>query len=164
MSDKKFLKRGVDYKVVDGTRTLPGKYYHSKKIYQEEVEKIFYEFWMLACRAEDIPEPGDYKVIEVEKESIIIVRDKSNQIMAHFNVCSHRGTQLCTESHGNFKSKSIQCAYHAWTYGLDGKLLGAPHMQEGENFSKEKCGLPQAHVHNWGRFYFHITIKESNPI
>ena len=158
---KEYLKRGVDYTAIDGMRTLPGKYYHSEEIYREEVEKIFYKFWILACRAEEIPEIGDYKLIQVEDESLIIVRDKSNEIKAHFNVCSHRGTQLVTEPTGNFKSKSIQCAYHAWTYALDGKLLGAPQMAEGQGFRKADCTLPQAQVKLWEGFVF-ISLAE-NP-
>ena len=160
---KEFLKRGVDYPIVDGERTLPGKYYHSEEIYKEEVEKIFYKFWILACREEELPNIGDYKLIQVEDESLIVVRDKSNEIKVNFNVCSHRGTQLCTEEKGNFKSKSIQCPYHAWTYGLDGKLIGAPQMQEGERFSKHKCALPQAHVHIWEGFIFISLAEKPEP-
>ena len=162
MAKKQFQKRGVDYPIIDGIRTLPGKYYHSREIYNEEVEKIFYKFWMYACRAEEIPTAGDYKLIQVEDESLILVRDKSDGIKAHFNVCRHRGTQLCTEPKGNFKSKSIQCPYHAWTYALDGKLLGAPLMEEGHGFSKDDCSLHQAKVHVWGGFVF-INL-DTNPV
>jgi Rieske 2Fe-2S family protein len=159
--ENNYIKRGVDYPIKDGMRTLPGKYYHSKEIYQEEVEKIFYKFWIYACRVEEIPEIGDYKLIQIEDESIILTRDKSAKIRALFNVCSHRGTQLCTDPTGNFKTKSIQCAYHAWTYGLDGKLLGAPSMQESDGFKKADCALPQAQVHIWEGFVF-ISLAE-NP-
>jgi phenylpropionate dioxygenase-like ring-hydroxylating dioxygenase large terminal subunit len=113
MDDNEYIKRGVDYQSIDGTRTLPGKYYHSKKIYQEEVDKIFNKFWIYACRAEEISSIGDYKLVQVEDESIIITRDKQENIRALFNVCSHRGTQMCDVKSGNFKSKSIQCPYHA---------------------------------------------------
>ena len=162
MAKKQFQKRGVDYPIIDGIRTLPGKYYHSREIYNEEVEKIFYKFWIYACRAEEIPMAGDYKLIQVEDESLILVRDKSDGIKAHFNVCRHRGTQLCTEPKGNFKSKSIQCPYHAWTYALDGKLLGAPLMQEGQGFNKDDCALHQAKVHVWEGFVF-INL-DKNPV
>lgn len=161
--EKKFKKRGVDYPIIDGTRTLPGKYYHSPEIYREETTKIFYKFWLYACRAEEIPAPGDYKLIQVIDESIILVRDKSNTIKALFNVCSHRGTQLCSEPKGNFKAKSIQCPYHAWTYGLDGKLLSAPLMQEGPLFQKADCSLPQAAVHEWEGFIFINLDKKPVP-
>lgn len=161
MSKKEFLQRGRDYPIEDGTRTLPGKYYHDPSIYNMEVEKIFYKFWMLACRSEEIPNVGDFKVITIEDESIILVRDKSGELHGHFNVCSHRGTQLCVEEKGNFKSKMIQCPYHAWTYDLQGKLVGAPHMKEGANFSKENCTLPKANVHVWEGFVF-VSLAE-NP-
>lgn len=162
MEEKKFKKRGVDYPIIDGTRTLPGKYYHSPEIYQEEVERIFYKFWLYACRAEEIQSVGDYKLIQVADESLILVRDKSDKIKALFNVCSHRGTQLCTEPKGSFKSKSIQCPYHAWTYALDGKLLAAPMMQEGHGFQKDECALPQASVYVWEGFVF-INLNK-NPV
>ena len=159
MANHKFEKRGVDYPIVDGARTLPGKYYHSQEIYDEEVEKIFYKFWMLACRAEEIPEVGDFKLVQIEDESLILVRDKSGEIKAHFNVCSHRGTQLCVEPSGTFKTKSIQCPYHAWTYALNGKLIGAPQMKEGDDFKKADCSLPRAHVHVWEGFVF-VNLDE----
>ena len=160
---KKFEKRGVDYPIIDGTRTLPGKYYHSQEIYQEETKKIFYKFWLYACRVDEIPSVGDYKLIQVADESIIVVRGKTNEIKALFNVCRHRGTQLCTEPTGNFKAKTIQCPYHAWTYGLDGKLLSAPLMQEGHGFVKEECALHQAGVHVWEGFVFINLDKKPTP-
>lgn len=162
-SEKGFTKRGVDYPIIDGTRTLPSKYYHSQDIYEEEVEKIFYKFWIYACREEEISEVGDYKLIQVEDESIILTRNKTGEVSALFNVCSHRGTQLCTEPTGNFKAKSIQCPYHAWTYTLDGNLIGAPSMQEGDGFKKEKCGLPKANVHVWEGFIFISLAEKPEP-
>ena len=160
-NQKEFKKRGIDYHGIQGVRTLPGRYYHSDDIYEEELEKIFYKYWIYACRAEEIPGAGDFKVIEVGDESIILVRDKSNGIQALFNVCSHRGTQLCAKSTGKFKTKTIQCPYHAWTYSLEGKLIGAPLMKEGDGFSKEDCALSKAAVYNWEGFVF-ISLAE-NP-
>jgi len=161
--ESKFKKRGVDYPIVDGVRTLPGKYYHSPEIYQEEAEKIFYKSWLFACREEEIASPGDYKLIQIVDESIIVVRDKNNAIHAHFNVCRHRGTQLCSEPAGTFKSKNIMCPYHAWTYGLDGQLISAPLMQEGHGFQKSDCNLHQAGVYVWEGFVFINLAKTPEP-
>ncbi len=162
MSENKFLKRGRDYPVLDGHRTLPGYYYHDLDIYDQELEKIFYKYWILACREEEIKEIGDFKVIEIGDEQVIIVRNKDNHIRGFFNVCSHRGTQLCNEKEGNFKSKTIRCPYHAWTYDLNGDLLAAPMMKEGSGFSKSDCSLPQADVRIWEGFVF-ISLDE-DPI
>lgn len=162
MEKRQFKKRGEDYPIVDGAPTLPGKYYHSREIYQEEADRIFYKHWLFACRAEEIPSPGDYKTVQVVDESILLVRDKSGRIRAHFNVCRHRGTQLCTEASGTFRSKSIQCPYHAWTYGLDGSLMAAPLMQEGSGFKKSECSLFSAAVCEWEGFVF-INL-DKNPV
>ena len=51
----RYKKRGVDYDVPATMLTLPRRYYQSEAIYQEELEKIFYRRWLLACREEEIP-------------------------------------------------------------------------------------------------------------
>ncbi|NQY07907.1 MAG: aromatic ring-hydroxylating dioxygenase subunit alpha [Flavobacteriales bacterium] len=158
-----FQKRGEDYPIKDGERTLPGKYYHSEEIYKEEIEKIFYKYWIFACRAEELAEAGDYKLVQVEDESIIILRETETEFKAHFNVCRHRGTQLCVEEKGKFENNSIQCPYHAWTYGLDGKLKAAPMMKEENGFTKDKCALHKVHIHNWEGFLFISLAVEPIP-
>lgn len=163
MSDRNFTKRGTDYPIIDGFPTLPGNYYHDENIYREELDKIFYTSWILACRAEEIPKTGDFRKVDVGDESILIVRNKQGEIKAHFNVCRHRGTQLCNENAGTFKSKSIQCPYHAWTYGLDGELMAAPMMTENELFQKSNCSLHPVHVFNWEGFVFISLAIEPVP-
>ena len=156
-----FTKRGLHYPIVDGHRTLHSKYYHDEDIFKEEAQKIFYKYWIYACREEEIPSIGDFRVLQVVEESIIIVRDELRHVKAHFNVCRHRGTQLCTEPSGNFVTRTIQCPYHAWTYSLNGQLSRAPLMKEENGFSKKECALFQAHVHIWEGFVF-ISLDE-NP-
>ena len=153
-SNSVYKKRGDDYAFKEGMRTLPGKYYHSKEIYREELEKIFYAKWLLAGRGEEIPAVGDYKLLELGDESIILTRNKSGGISANFNVCRHRGTRLCVEEKGHFKSKSIQCPYHAWTYDLDGILIASPMMTPLKSFDMEAHHLHRVGVHEWGGFIF----------
>ena len=154
-----FKKRGVDYKVPDIMLTLPREYYQSEEIYREELEKIFCKRWLLACREEEIPKPGDFITIPVGDESIILVRDKNGKMQAHFNVCRHRGTRLCETEKGRFASGSIQCPYHAWQYDLTGRLRAAPLMKEVPDFEKAEYGLFPAHVGLWGGFVF-INLAE----
>jgi len=158
-----FKKRGKDYKLKEGMRSLPGKYYHSQEIYEEELEKIFYKKWVLAGRAEEIPKAGDYKLFEIGDESVIIARNKEGGISANFNVCRHRGTRMCVEPKGHFESKNIQCPYHAWTYALDGKLIASPMMQSLESFDKESHNLHPAGIHEWGGFMFVNLAEDPLP-
>ncbi len=89
---------------------------------------------------------------EVAGESLIIVRDKRGAIHGFYNVCRHRGSRLIENRNG--QCAVIQCPYHAWTYGLDGGLLGAPHMDETPGFNKADYSLGQAQLGIWEGFIF----------
>ena len=79
--------------------------------------------------------------------------NNNNQIICHHNICRHRGTRLCEKSSGKF-SKSIQCGYHGWVYGLDGTLIGSPHMDAIKNFHKSNYGLHSVALKLWDGFIF----------
>ena len=95
-------------------------------------------------------------------ESLIILRDRSGELRAFFNVCRHRGTRLCEAASGHF-SETIQCPYHAWTYTTDGRLIGAPHMQEVEGFDKRDYPLHSAALAEWEGFVFVNVATEPEP-
>ncbi len=120
--------------------TLPGRYYYEPEIYELEQERIFSSLWVCVGRAEAIAEPGAYQVVTVGRESVLIVHDKHDVLHAFLNVCRHRGARLCPEPAGQLKG-SIQCRYHAWTYGLDGRLIGAPNVLNDEQFDPLAFGL-----------------------
>lgn len=136
-----------------GARTLPGEYYTSPAILARELDRIFARQWNCVGRASALAGPGDYFLADVAGESLIVVRDRAGELHAFFNVCRHRGTRLCREPSGQF-SETIQCPYHAWTYATDGRLLGAPHMQQVEGFNKEEHGLHGATLAEWQGFLF----------
>jgi len=124
---------------------MPGEYYTSPAILAEERERIFAKQWNCVGRASALAQGGDFIVREIAGESIIVLRDSGGELRAFFNVCRHRGTRLCREASGHF-SETIQCPYHAWTYTTDGRLIGAPHMQDVEGFSKGDYSLHAASV------------------
>jgi phenylpropionate dioxygenase-like ring-hydroxylating dioxygenase large terminal subunit len=133
-------------------RTLPGAYYSSPALYEQESERIFARRWVCVGRADRIPETGDYFLADVAGESLLVVRDAGGP-RAFFNVCRHRGTRLCEQASGRLAG-SIGCPYHGWTYGLDGRLLGAPHMGDVEGFDKSELPLHAAPIAAWEGFLF----------
>jgi Rieske 2Fe-2S family protein len=132
--------------------TLPQRYYTDSDVYRREMDRLFFGRWMCVGREEQAAAAGDYFLVEFEGESVIVVRDASGALRAHYNVCRHRGTRMCTEHAGNFAGGRIRCPYHAWTYGLDGSLLGAPHM--GDAFDRREYPLKSVAVDTWQGFVF----------
>lgn len=112
--------------------TLPGEYYHSTEIYQRELGNIFNRSWLCAGREADLDEPGSFFTRTVGSENVIVARAKDGRLYAHYNVCRHRGARLCSEAKGHFRGNVITCAYHRWSYGLDGQLLATPNLNDGE--------------------------------
>ena len=141
--------------------TLPGRYYYDPTIYQLEMEHIFSQMWVCVGRAEAIAEPGAYQVVTVGRESIIVVRNRDGELHAFLNVCRHRGARLCTEASGSLKG-SIQCRYHAWTYGLDGCLIGAPNVLAHEQFNHAQYGLIPVALGIWEGFVW-LNLADDPP-
>src|SRR5215467_5557464 len=135
-----------------GAKTLPQDYFVSPKVFAEEQEKIFSRQWVLVGHQSQLAEPGDYFIAKVAGESLIVAKDQRLTIRAFYNVCRHRGARLCEEQHGH--AAAIQCPYHAWTYALDGRLLGAPHMDETPGFNKAEYPLKPVRLGLWEGFVF----------
>ncbi len=142
-----------------GSRTMPGAYYTSPAVLAEEHERIFARQWHCVGRADRLARSGDYFLRTIAGESIIVLRDRSAALRAFFNVCRHRGTRICMAGEGHF-SETIQCPYHAWTWTTDGRLIGAPHMQDVEGFDKKDYPLHAAAVAEWEGFVF-VSIADA---
>jgi Rieske 2Fe-2S family protein len=130
--------------------TLPRRFFVSPELFAEEQEKIFAHQWILVGRTQDLAAPGDFFLAEISGESIIIARDKGGEIRGFYNVCRHRGSRLCEERTGHLSA--IQCPYHAWTYSLDGRLIGAPDMDV--SFDKTAYSLASVNLGVWEGFIF----------
>jgi Rieske 2Fe-2S family protein len=143
-----------------GATTLPAAYYVDPDYFAREMSALFGRLWICAGRSEQVGRPGQFFVRDVQGESIIVTRAPSGRVHAFYNVCRHRGTKLCTEHEGIFAG-SVQCPYHAWTYSLEGRLIGAPHMDEVPHFRKEDYPLHRVHADEWdGHLFLNLS---SNP-
>jgi Rieske 2Fe-2S family protein len=142
--------------------TLPGRYFTSPEIFSEEREKIFLQRWLCVGREAQIARPGQYFLQQIGSESVIVLRDRSGQVRAYYNVCRHRGTRLCEEHRGQL-SETIQCPYHAWTYSLDGRLIGAPSADTIEGFDKADWPLHPVASASWEGFLFINLADDPEP-
>ncbi len=155
-----FVKTTDSYR--QGDRPLPGHYYASAEIFAEEQRAIFGRHWLLVGREHEIEAPGAYVRRELGGESLVVLRDRGGEARAFYNVCRHRGTRLCEAERGRF-AETIQCPYHAWTYALDGALVGAPHMAGVEGFDRRDYPLHPAPLAPWEGFLFASLADRPEP-
>jgi phenylpropionate dioxygenase-like ring-hydroxylating dioxygenase large terminal subunit len=132
---------------------LPPQVYADAHIFRLERERIFAKSWLPVCHVSQLQAPGSYVSRVLVGEPVIAVRGRDGDIRVMSNVCRHRNTTLASGS-GACKGNRIVCPYHGWTYGLDGKLLAAPFMDQAECFERRDVQLPQFRSEIWHGFVF----------
>lgn len=115
----------------------------------------------MACREEQITQPGDCVVYEVVGQSLLIVRTESGSIKAYFNSCLHRGRKLLTE---DARIQEFRCAFHGFRWTLDGANCGVPCRWDFEHLTDRDLRLPEARVGTWGGFVFINMDEEAMPL
>ena len=131
---------------------LPATWYSDPAHYERELEAFWYAKWIAVAREEELAARGDWRVVKIGTQSIVLVRDE--ELKAFHNTCRHRGSILCTEETGNFPRKRIVCPYHSWTYDLAGNLVATPRRMETPDFDMKNFRLHEVAVTTWGGFVF----------
>ena len=145
-----------------GQHTLDREYFVSNDIFEAEHERIFLRSWLLAGHVSQLEKPGSYFLFELERESVIVLRDNAGEIRALHNHCRHRGSKLCREESGTL-GNAIVCLYHAWSYGLDGALRNAATMSDVAGFDPSNYPLHRVALTNWEGFLFVNLAREPQP-
>ena len=142
-------------------RAMPKSVYTTEAFLNYELENVFKKDWFCAGRSDSLKNIGDYLTLELAGQPIMVLRDNDNKIRAQSNVCRHRMSTLL-EGSGN--TRSIICPYHAWTYGLNGALRGAPAMTLNENFNKKDYCLPEIKCEEWLGWIMISLNSKAKPI
>jgi Rieske 2Fe-2S family protein len=157
-------------------RTLPSSWYRRADVFKIEKERIFCREWIGVCREEELPNPGDHRILDVLGESVLLVRNREGALKAFYNVCRHRGSRLCkspaeieaskvTLPGGITAGRMIVCPYHQWSYDFNGALIAAPHLTASSGFNKQDFHLYPVGVESWGGFVFlNLTPAEASPL
>jgi choline monooxygenase len=142
-------------------RTLPYAWYSDPAVLRVEQERIFARSWQYAARADVVAEPGSMTPTWAGTLPVLVVRAGDGQLRGFVNVCRHRGHLLCEVG---TRRETIQCPYHAWTYGLDGTLRNAPRAEREHDFDPESLSLVPVAVEAWGPFVFVNADPAASPL
>jgi Rieske 2Fe-2S family protein len=143
---------------------LPAAWYRDRGQYARELEVFWYGKWVAVAREEELPNPGDWRLVRVGTQSLVLLRDEAEGLRAYHNTCRHRGSVLCTEERGRFARRRIVCPYHAWTYDLGGQLVATPRRMETEDFRLEDFPLFEVACDRWGGFVFANVDRSAGPL
>src|SRR5437763_9608296 len=141
--------------------TLPWSWYSDPGVLHREYERIFGRFWQYAGHVGELPRPGSFVAARAGRIPVLLVRGKDGELGGFVNVCRHRGSILVE---GAGRRETIQCPYHAGTYGLDGSLRAAPRSDREPGFEKEGLGLVPVQVDTWGPFVFANPDLDAGPL
>jgi choline monooxygenase len=142
-------------------KTLPYAWYTDPDVLRREQDRIFRPSWQYVGHLGELPGPGTYFTSRAGRTPIVVTRARDGELRAFLNVCRHRGFPL---AEGAGRRETIQCPYHAWTYGLDGTLRAAPRSDEEPAFPQEQLGLCAIAVDTWGPFVFASTARDAEPL
>lgn len=142
--------------------TLPAHYYFDPAIYEQEKNTIWYRTWQFVGCAEDLKEPGSYITAMVMDQPVFVVRTKDGDLRAYYNVCRHRGHLLLEEPKG--QAVRFTCPFHAWTYGHDGRLRGAPNAENIAGFKLQDFSLRPIRVEIFGHWVWVNLDDDAAPM
>jgi phenylpropionate dioxygenase-like ring-hydroxylating dioxygenase large terminal subunit len=130
-------------------------------VLRREHERIFLRSWQYVGHAGQVAEPGSYFTGQLGLAPVVVTRARDGELRAFLNVCRHRGFVVAD---GAGRRETLQCRYHAWTYGLDGHLKAAPRSDREPGFDAEELGLVPLRVATWGPFVFVNAADDAPPL
>ncbi len=141
--------------------SLRAEAYTDPKWHTADQQGIFARTWQWVCHAEKLAQPGSYVAATVAEMPVLIVRDRSRNLRAFYNVCKHRAHELMS---GSGTTRTLVCPYHAWTYDLTGALVGARRTDRMESFEKSEICLDRVQVEEFCGFVYVNLDPAAQPL
>ncbi len=142
-------------------RALPAECYLDEDFFQLEVDRVFRRDWHAVARRDQLPQPGDYRAIDLLGTPLVLVRDEEHRLRAYSRICLHRAFPIVS---GSGNAKRLVCPFHRWSYDLDGRLRAAPLMDQVTGFDRDTFRLPELPLEEWQGFVMVSTNAHAEPL
>jgi phenylpropionate dioxygenase-like ring-hydroxylating dioxygenase large terminal subunit len=143
----------IDYTSLVESDRIHASLYRDPRVFDDEMERIFHRSWAFVGHESEIPRAGDFVTRTLGRQPVILARARDEHVVVLLNRCMHRGTMVCTASHGH--ARTFQCPYHGWTYDVTGELLGVSYPGGYASLDKRSRGLLHApRVESYRGFVF----------
>ncbi|HUE79219.1 MAG TPA: aromatic ring-hydroxylating dioxygenase subunit alpha [Sphingomicrobium sp.] len=139
---------------------LPGWVYRDADFFEAEKRAFLRAAPQVVCHESDIARRGEWRSLDYLDESVIVIRGDDGRARAFANVCRHRGSRLVDGNAGC--ARVLTCPYHAWSYGLDGRLVGVPHRKDYPGLDPDELGLAPVALESWRGFLF-VALEPGAP-
>jgi phenylpropionate dioxygenase-like ring-hydroxylating dioxygenase large terminal subunit len=143
----------------DADWSLPAWLYSDPEYFQVEMARVMRPSWQVVCHLSDVAEAGSFHTLDFLGESVVVVRGEDGQVRAFANVCRYRGSRLVD---GSGCVRRLTCPYHAWSYGLDGRLAGAPLGETYPTLKLAETSLAPVEMEAWRGFVF-VRLEPGGP-
>jgi len=145
--------------------SLSPELYWRPEVYQLELERIFRRDWSCVGHVSQLVRPGDWRKVDLAGEPLLLTRAVDGRLHALSRVCRHRALDiLCANESASGNAPSFECPYHLWSYGLDGRLRGAPEMRGAAGFERASVRLPEFPVELWQGYIFVCLDRAAAPL
>ena len=157
---KNFLWEGTD-----GTRYVDRRIFSCPKLFEQEFTHIWEKVWVYLAHESQLKKPKDFLTTWIGRVPVIVNRNRSGQLGAFVNICTHRGATLCRLSKGS--AADFTCPFHGWSFDLDGKLAAPMAEADGgypEGFDKDELGLRRVRLESYRGFLFGTLDRAAMPL
>ena len=111
----------------DDVVRIPASAYIDPDLFELEKKQIFRRLPLMVGPSCEIPNPGDFKALDICGVPLLLTRQKDGTVTAFLNMCTHRGNPL---ANGCGNASRFTCGYHGWTFKNDGDLIGVASPQD----------------------------------
>ncbi len=153
----------IDYDQLVRPDRVHSSIFTSERIFRDELERIFYRYWVYVAHESEVPEPGDYFVFEDLGVPLLVVRGTDGEVRCFYNTCQHRGAPVVRDRQGS--SRRLRCQYHSWTYEVDeGTLVAVPDERDFVDLDWERRCLPRVRCDEYAGFVFVNRDLDAQPL